>query len=546
MRVTKGAKLFAGTALLALAVAACGGGGDSGSPGATSSGGGDTPVRMEIGEPQKLFYPSDTTETEGAEVLAAIFAPLVSYNDQKETVNEVAQSIESTDNTVWTIKLKPNYTWHNGEKLIAQNYIDAWNFAANQENVQSASYFFGRIKGYADLNPGEGKTPSTKEMSGLKAVDDTTLEVTLEKPFSQFPVMLGYTAFYPLPKAAFGTDGKVTEDYAKKPIGQGQFSIDKPYGKGTDQAINLTRYDAYPGAKPKFSKLQFKVYTSTETAYNDLRGGQLDIVDQLAASSISTAKTDLGERYIEQPDAGIGYVGFPLKYNKDYENVKVREAISMAIDRQTIADKVFSGTRAPADDFINPAISGYKQGACAVCVYDPAKAKETYAAANGPKKLELGYNADGGHKEWIEAVANNLRASLGVEVAVKPFEKFQAILDELDAKKYTGMFRMGWAIDYPSPENYLTPIFSTEAAKTGSNYAGYSNKEFDELLVKGDTADTPEAGLEFYRQAADVLNKDLPYIPVYFYKINAGYSEHVKGVKINLLNQVEWESVEKA
>ncbi|MFI0424878.1 ABC transporter substrate-binding protein [Spongiactinospora sp. 9N601] len=548
MRVTKGAQIIAGTALLALAVAACGGGGGGStgsSPGATT-GASDAPVRMEIGEPQKLFYPSDTTETEGAEVLAALFSPLVSYNENKEVVNEVAQSIETEDNKVWTIKLKPGYTWHNGEKLIAQNYVDAWNFASNQENLQSASYFFGRIAGYADLNPGEGKTPTTKEMSGLKAVDDTTLEVTLSKPFSQFPVMLGYTAFYPLPKAAFGPDGKVTEEFAKKPIGQGQFSIDKPYGKGTDQTIDLTRYDAFAGAKPKFSKLQFKIYTSTETAYNDLRGGELDIIDQLAASSISSAKSDLGERYIEQPDAGIGYVGFPLKYNKEYENVKVREAIAMAIDRKTIAEKVFSGTRAPADDFINPAIAGYKQGACTVCIFDPAKAKEVYTAANGPKKLELGYNADGGHKEWIEAVAINLRASLGVEVTVKPFEKFQAILDELDAKKYTGMFRMGWAIDYPSPENYLTPIFSTEAAKTGSNYAGYSSKEFDDLLVKGDTAETPEAGLEAYRQAADVLNKELPYVPVYFYKINAGYSEHLKSVKINLLNQVEWESVEKA
>jgi peptide/nickel transport system substrate-binding protein/oligopeptide transport system substrate-binding protein len=542
MRVTKGAQIIAGTALLALAVAACGSGATGGSPEAT--GGGEAAVRMEIGEPQKLFYPSDTTETEGAEVLAAIFTPLVEYDDNKQTVMALAESIESDDNKVWTVKLKPGFTWHNDEPVIAQNFVDSWNFAANKSNAQSASYFFGRIDGYADLNPAEGD-PTTKEMKGLKAVDDTTLEVTLSQAFSQFPTMLGYTAFYPLPKAAFGPDGKVTEAYAKQPIGNGHFKIDKAYNKGTDQTIDLTRYDKYPGEKPKFTKLQFKVYTSVETAYNDLRAGNLDIIDQLAASNISSAKTELGDRYIEQPDAGIGYVGFPLKYNKDYENIKVREAISMAIDRKTISETVFSGSRSPADDFINPAIEGYRPGACAVCSYDPAKAKTTYAEANGPKTLELGYNADGGHKEWIEAVANNLRANLGVEVTVKPFEKFQAILDELDAKKYSGMFRMGWAIDYPSPENYLTPIFSTDAASTGSNYAGYSNKEFDDLLIKGDTAKTKEEGLKSYQAAADILIKDLPYIPVYFYKVNAGFSQHVKNVKINLLNQVEWLSVEK-
>ncbi|MFG3441854.1 ABC transporter substrate-binding protein [Nonomuraea sp. NPDC047897] len=545
MRVTKGAQIVAGTALLAVAVAACGGG--SGTETGNSGTSADTPVRMELGEPQKMLVPSSTTESEGAEALAAIFEPLVNYNENKEAVEAAAESITSDDNKVWTIKLKSGYTWHNGEPLIAQNYVDAWNYAANQENAQDAGYFFGRVDGYEDLNPGEGKTPSTKEMKGLKAVDDTTLQVTLAAPFSQFKTMLGYTAFYPLPKAAFGADGKVTAEFGEKPIGQGLFKLDKPYKKGTDQTIDLSVYDKYPGKKPNgWTKLQFKLYNSSETAYNDLQGDNIDIHDSLPASAIASAKTALGDRYQDQPDAGIGYIGFPLQYNDEYKDVKMREAISMAIDRKTIAETVFSGTRAPADDFINPAIAGYRQGACAACSYNPGKAKEQYAAANGPKKLELGYNADGGHKEWIEAVANNLRANLGVEVTVKPFEKFASILDDLDAKKYKGMFRMGWAIDYPSAENYLTPIFSTGAIKTGSNYAGYTNPEFDETVAKGDQAPTAEEGLKLYQQADDILIKDLPYVPVYFYRNNSGYSTKVKNVKINLLNQVEWADVEKA
>ncbi|NUR88444.1 MAG: ABC transporter substrate-binding protein [Nonomuraea sp.] len=546
MRVTQGARIVAGTALLALAAAACGGGGST--SGSTASGGGDTPVRMELGEPQKTFIPSDTTESEGSEVLAAVFDPLVRYDENKQAVEEAAESITTEDNKVWTIKLKPGYTWQNGEKVTAQNYVDAWNFAANQDNAQGAGYFFGRVDGYADLNPGEGKQVTTKEMKGLKAVDDTTLQVTLTAPFSQFKTMLGYTAFYPLPKAAFGPDGKVTEEYGKKPIGQGLFKFDKPYTKGSDQTIDLSVYDKFLGSKPKgWTKLQFKLYNSSETAFNDLSADNLDIHDSIPASQISTAKTTLGDRYTDQPDAGIGYIGFPPeKTNPEYNDIKVREAVSMAIDRKTITETVFSGTRSPADDFINPAIAGHRDGACAVCTYNPGKAKEQYAAAKGPAKLELAYNADGGHKEWIEAVANNLRANLGVEVTVKPFEKFAAILDDLDAKKYTGMFRMGWAIDYPSPENYLTPIFSTGAIKTGSNYRGYSNKEFDDTVAKGDQAKTPEEGIAEYQKADDILIKDLPYIPIYFYRNNSGYSTKVKNVHINLLNQVEWAGVEKS
>ncbi|GAA3090902.1 peptide ABC transporter substrate-binding protein [Streptosporangium carneum] len=541
MRVTRSARIIAGIALLALGAAACGG------QAATGGGAdGDQPVRMELAEPQKLFYPGDTIETEGAEVLGALFAPLVSYNDDKQVVDNVAESIKSPDSTVWTIKLKPDYTWHNGEPLIAENYVDAWNFAANRDNAQGANSFFSRIEGWADLNPSDKKQPVLAEkMKGLKVVDERTFQVTLSKPFSQFKTMLGYVAFYPLPKAAFGEDGKVTEAYAKQPIGQGYFKMDKPYNKGTDRTIDLTRYDQFPGAKPKFDKLQFKIYSDSETAFNDLRAGALDIHDSLPPAAIASAKAELGERYIDQADAGVGYIGFPLQYNDTYSNVKIREAISMAIDRKTITETVFAGTRAPADDFINPLLDGYRPNICTVCTYDPARAKTQYVENNGPGSLELGYNTDGAHKEWIEAVANNLRANLGVEVKVKPFEKFAVVLDNLVKKDYGGMFRMGWFIDYPSVENYLTPVFSTVAITTGSNYAGWSNKEFDDLLAEGDAAGTLKEGLKYYQQADDVLIKELPYIPVFYYRTNAAYSQRIRGLKINLINLVEWNKIEK-
>ncbi|GGS73094.1 putative peptide ABC transporter DppA [Planobispora rosea] len=540
MRVFKGAKIIAGAALLSLGLAACGSGTSTG-----DAGGADQPVRMRIGEPQKLFYPSDTVESEGAEVLASIFAPLVKYDEDKKPVEFVAESIKTNDNRVWTIKIKSKFTWHNGEKLIAQNYVDAWNYAANQENAQSTNYFFARVRGYDALNPGEGKTPSTDKMSGLRALDEETFQVTLKQPFSQFLTMLGYSAFYPLPKAAFDDNGKVTEAYAKKPIGQGMFQIDKPYNKGTDQTINLTQYEGFPLDKPKFKKLQFKVYNSAETAWNDLQAGNIDIQEQLPPSAISAAKAELGDRYIDQEDASIGYLGFPLVASDVYDDPRIRRAISMAIDRKTITETVFSGTRAPADDFINPLLPGYRPGACQACVYDPEGAKKLYEEANGPRTLQLGSNMDNGHKEWIEAVANNLRSNLGVTVELDQVEKFQEILDRLEAKQYTGMFRSGWLIDYPSAENYLTPVFSTGAIKTGANYAGYSNTDFDRLLAKGDSAASLEEGLKYYQQADDLLLRDLPMIPIFYYRMNAAFSEHVRGVRINLLNQVEWASVEK-
>lgn len=540
MRRSKLVSAVATFAAAAVALSACG----------TESGGGGeddgTPVRVQIAEPQNTLIPGNTAETGGSEVLHALFTPLVKYTEDKKAEEELAESFESEDNKTWTIKLKEGWTFHNGEPVTAESFVRAWNYTANQENAQEGNYFFQRIDGYADLNPGEGKKPKTDKMKGLKAVDDLTLEVTLAEPFSQFKMVVGYTAFYPLPEAAFDDKGALKEDFGSNPIGNGPFKMDKPFKKGSDQTIDMSAYDKFAGTKPKVSKVQFKLYTNMETAFNDLRAGEVDIMDQLPPNVISTAKAELGDRFIQEPSASIAYVGFPIGKNPAFKSLDVRKAVSLAIDRKAITEKVFSGTTAPADDFINPAVEGYKQGACTVCKLDPAEAKKLYAKGKGPKTLELAYNADGPHKEWIEAVANNLRKNLEIDVTVKPFEKFAAILDDLEARKYDGLFRMGWAIDYPSPENYLTPIFATGAITNGSNYADYSNKEFDKLLTEGDTAETPEAGLEKYREAADILNEDLPYIPVYFYRLNAAYSDKLSAVEIDPVEHIDWTVVEKA
>ncbi|MFI6482309.1 ABC transporter substrate-binding protein [Nonomuraea sp. NPDC050663] len=546
MRVTKGAQIVAGAALLALAVAACGGGASTGSSGAGS---GETPVRMEVGEPQHALVPGLTAESEGAEILAAIYDPLVNYNENKQADPNVAESVSTTDNKVWTIKLKQGYTWHDGTKLTAQDYVNAWNWVARKSSAADATGFMAKIDGYADLNPeGEGVMETVKEMKGLKVVDDTTFTVTLASPFSQFGLMLGYTAFYPMHPKSWEADGKLTAAAQEQPVGMGLFKLDKAYKKGTDQTIDLTVYDKFTGTKPKgWTKLQFKLYTSSETAYNDLQGEQLDIHDSIPATQLSSAKTALGERYHDDPDSAVGYIGVPLAYNKEYQNADVRKAISMAIDRKTISEVVFSGSRSPADDFISPVVDGYRQGACGeACTYNPTAAKELYTKAGGPKKIELGYNADGGHKEWIEATANNLRQNLGVEVEAKPFEKFASILESLQNKEYSGLFRMAWSYDYPSPENYLRPIFGKIAIANGSNYGGYDNPEFDKLVDQGDQAATADESVKFYQQADDVLLKDLPYIPVYFYRTNWGHSTKIKNVSLNLLKQVNWAAVEKA
>ncbi|MET8702299.1 ABC transporter substrate-binding protein [Kitasatospora sp. NPDC058032] len=548
MRLTKTMRWTALAACTALAISACSTGSDKKSTdGANGSGKTGGSISIQSGEPQHGLVPQNTAESEGAQVLNALFAGLVEYDHQtNEPKLRVAESIESPDSKVWTIKLKDGYTFHNGEKVTAQSFVDAWNWGANQDNAAEGLPFFAKIEGSEELSPGKDKKPATDKLKGLKVVDEKTFTVTLSAPFSQFKIMLGYTAFYPLPKAFF-QDPKAFED---APIGNGAFQMDGKWQH--NQQIKLKRYDNFPASdgKAKLDSVTFKIYDKLETAYNDLRADNIQITNKLPISAMATVAQEFGDRYIYKPESGVGFIGFPIATNPAaYGKPEIRKAISMAIDRESITKNIFSGTRIPADDFISPIIPGYRKGAMGdAAKFDPAKAKELFVTAGGVPNntIELGYNADGGHKEWIEAVGNQLKKNLGVEVTFKPFEKFGKILDELGAKQYSGAFRMAWQMDYPSIENYLRPIFSKVAIENGSNYGGYVNEQFEGLLAQADQAKTQEEGLKLYQQADDILIKDLPYIPVYTYMTSAAYTKKVKNVVVDAQNRIDLANVELA
>ncbi|GAA1395078.1 ABC transporter substrate-binding protein [Kitasatospora putterlickiae] len=543
MRGATQTKWIVAATAIALAATACST--SSKSEDKAASGGGT--IAVQLGEPQHGLVPQNTAESEGAEVLNALFAGLVEYdNKTNEPKLRVAESIESPDSKVWTIKLKDGYTFHNGEKVTAQSFVDAWNWGANQDNAAEGLPFFAKIEGSADLAPGKDKKPATDKLKGLQVVDDKTFTVTLTNPFSQFKTMLGYNAFYPLPKAFFQDQ----KSFEEAPIGNGPFQMDGKWEH--NQQIKVKRYDNFPAAdgKAKLQGVTFKIYDKLETAYNDLRADNIQATDKLPISAMGTVKGEFGDRYIYKPESGVGYIGFPISTNPaTYGNPEIRKAISMAIDREAITKTIFSGTRVPADDFINPLIPGYRKGAMGdAAKYDPAKAKQIFDTAGGVpgNTMELGYNADGGHKEWIEAVANQLKKNLGVDVTIKPFEKFGKILDALGDKQYSGGFRMAWSMDYPSIENYLRPIFSKVAIENGSNYGGYVNEQFESLLDQADQAKTPEEGQKLYQQADDILIKELPYIPVYTYMSSAAYTKKIKNFDTDAQGRMNLDEVELA
>jgi peptide/nickel transport system substrate-binding protein/oligopeptide transport system substrate-binding protein len=182
-------------------------------------------------------------------------------------------------------------------------------------------------------------------------------------------------------------------------------------------------------------------------------------------------------------------------------------------------------------------VPGYRENSCGnACRYDPGTAKELYHQHDGPARIQLTYNADGGHKEWVEATCNQLAHNLAVKCAAQPEVRLADLLPKLENRTPgVGMFRLGWVMDYPSMEDYLTPLYSTHGA---SNYYGYSNPHFDQLVAQGAQQSTVDASIKLYQQAEDLLARDLPVIPLRFGQNNFIYSTNVQNVSVDLYGYV--------
>ncbi|SEN53873.1 peptide ABC transporter substrate-binding protein [Actinacidiphila rubida] len=531
MRGATRVKWAAGAVVVALAAGACGGG--------SSGGGGSTNgiVRASWGDPQNPLEPADTNEVQGGKVLDMIFRGLKKYNPKTAAAeNWIAQSITSTDSQTFDIKLKSGWTFSNGEPVNADSFINAWNYGAALKNAQLNASFFAPIAGYAQVHPdATGASAVTDKLSGLHKVSDTEFTVKLSSKFALFPDTLGYSAFYPLPQSFFTNHSA----WLAKPIGNGPYEISS-YTKGT--GMNLVKWDGYKGSDAASNKgVDLRVYTDNNTAYTDLQAGNLDLVDDIPASQLKNVKNDLGSRYINVPAGIIQTIAFPL-YSSRWNtpnSAKIRQGLSMAINRQQITQQIFQNTRTPASDWTSPVLGdagGFKQGLCGQeCTYNPSKAKQVIAQAGGLPggHITISYNADtGSHKEWVDAVCNSINNALGNNTACvgAPVGTFADFRNKITNKQQNDPFRAGWQMDYPLIQDFLQPQYYTNAS---SNDSHYSNANFDNLVNQANAASSSSESVSKFQDAEKQLVIDMPAIPLWYQNGSAGYSSNVSNVFLN-------------
>jgi oligopeptide transport system substrate-binding protein len=503
------------------------------------------------GEPPNPLIPTGTNDSLGGRILDRLFAGLVSYDAGGKPSPEVAQSVETTDNINYRIVLKPGWKFTDGSTVTAHSFVDAWNYGALSTNAQLQQSFFSPIDGYDEVAglTGDGK-PTRTAMSGLQVVNELEFRVRLKAPTVDFTLRLGHNAFYPLPDKAF----RDMAAFGRSPVGNGPYELaDGADGPAWEHnvKIDLKPNPEYHGnRKPRNKGLRFEFYANLDTAYADLLSGNLDVLDTIPSSALTIYQRELGGNAASGPVAVSQSLDTPLRlpHFAGEEGRLRRLALSAAINRPQICQQIFNGTRSPAHDFTASSLPGFDRNIPGndALDFNPERARQLWAQANAISpwsgRYAIAYNADSGHQEWVDAVANSIKNVLGIDAAGAPHPTFAGFRTQITNRTIDTAFRAGWIGDYPSMIEFLAPLYATGA---GSNDVGYSSREFDAGLAAAEAAPDLRQADVLVNVAQRILLHDMPAVPLWYYIAVVGWSPEVSDVKLTWNGMPDYENLVK-
>ncbi|MFW6126152.1 MAG: peptide ABC transporter substrate-binding protein [Chloroflexota bacterium] len=457
-------------------------------------------LTMYASEPSTLD-PALCGDATSGRYIVEIFSGLVTLNSELEVVPDIAESWDTgSDGTVYTFHLREGVTFHNGREVTARDFKYSIERAADPDTGSPvAAAYLGDIVGVKEKLRGEAE-----EVSGVVAVDDTTLEVTIDAAKAYFLSKLTHPT-------AFVVDRETVEsgsDWWRSPHGTGPFRFQE-WSKG--QKLVLQRNDDYYRDTARLSTVTFVFAGSSMSLYETRR---VDITPVGAGNieRVVDPTNPLSDEALAVSQLSVQYVGFntgvvPL------DDAKVRRALGHALDREQIVETLLEGLVSPADGMVPPGIPGFDGGVEAL-EYDVARAQELlaesdYAAGLSPIVLSVSGSC-GGVWPVAEAIAWMWQENLGVEVEIEVVD-FDTLLSDLWAAELQG-FLLGWVLDYPDAENVLDLLFHSESVE---NHTGYSDPEVDRLLEKARVETDASIRLATYREAEQAIIEDAPVVPLW-------------------------------
>ena len=549
-----GRRAFVGGALATSALAALAG--CTGNKGGAAGSGSAAPSDVKLTDNTLSFYlsepafidPYNAQENQGTAVVYATFDGLLTWDYDTHSPKPLAAAelpTVSDDGLTYTFKLREGMKFHNGDPVDAESFKRGWQRLADSkmDSPSEIGYHLAPVAGYAEMNKGEAD-----EISGLKAVDDLTFQVTLTAPMGDFPAVCCHPGLVPVPQEAID-DPKTFLEFPK---GNGPFKMTEAWKH--NQYINVVKFDDYYGDAPKIDGVYFSIQKDPDTAYNEFKSGTIDFA-QVPMGQLKDNIKEFGESedgYTVTPKkqvlTGVELSVYYLIANPDDENLakpEVRRALALAINRKNIVDTLYEGSRKVATSIMPEVIDDDPQNTWKYCAYDPDQAKKIlddagYPDNNGSRGIEvtLNYNGDGGHEDVMASIQSDFEA-IGITVNQETTE-WATYLNNLTDGNYS-LARLGWTADYPTMDNFLYPNFYSTA---DNNYEKYNNPEMDKAMDAARQIQDDEERKAAERKICATIGEDMPVIPIMFYAHNYVGSERLKSFNYDAQTIPHFETAE--
>lgn len=473
-----------------------------------------------------------------AEYMVELYSGLMAYNIDLELIPDVAESYEiSEDGTVYTFQLRENAQFQDGSPILAEDF--KWSFErACDPATQSptAATYLGDVVGCLDKLAGDAD-----EISGVEVIDDQTLQITIDAPKGFFLAKMTYPTAYVLDQDTVEGNPDWT---VEQPNGSGPFILED--FSPDEGAIVLMRNDNYyRDPQPILERVLYLVNVPILPLNGYEAGlGQLGLPDDVfydavPVSSINLSRvTDpnnpLNEEFVSSNSLSVFYIGFNVN-EPPFDDVMVRQAFNLALDKRRIVRLVFQDTVPVANGIVPPNMPGYENPDLSDYEYDPDRAlaliaESSYGDVVDLPEVTLNVSGSGGEVgPIVEAVIESYIATLGIEVQVEqvPWPDFLADLNR--AENPYQMYQLGWIADYPDPQNFLEVLFYSGS---GQNHGHYSNPEVDALLDQARETTDPAERLALYQQAEQMILDDAAWIPIYFDVENWLIKPYVQNLRI--------------
>ncbi len=508
------------------------------------------PMLAYLGDPGAGVDPGTSGSTASVMINQLTFSPLVYFDENLKAQPLAAESWETKDGQVWTFKLRKDIKWSDGTPVTAADYEASIkrNLAPDLAGVLYTLEFIKNATQYYS------KEIDNPDEIGVKALDDYTLEFTLEKVTPYFDIVVTYPNYAAVPLKVIERYGNADWTKPENIVTCGPFKLVEWI---PDQQMTFAPDPNYFGQKPGVDKFVIKMIKQEAAAMAAYETGELDFAE-VAVGDIARVKADptLGAEYSSKPNQLTQYLIIRSQTLEPLNDPRVRQAFAMAIDRDIVCNVALQGAYIPAYQFIVPGLPGYDENLGQELAFNPGKAKELLAEAGygeGGKPMPTLYinsNQTDTYQTLFETIQAMWKENLGVEVTL---ELMEASARGEWAKRKPPMphfWRQGWGNDYPdsaSGMNFMKSTPKNDAIWTDNPDYAWVNAKFDELVDAAAIELDETKRAELYKQAQQILIVEDPkIIPLYYGANNIVVKPYVKGLIQNGLGtDFRFVSVEK-